>query len=66
MYGLLEKMDRFSNNRMNTQEQISFVQELIDIQMIWTMHQKYQDTARCMLGLGLVKPKTEEDKIKVL
>ena len=30
MFGILEKMDRFSNNLMTQDERIDFIQELVD------------------------------------
>tara|TARA_Y100000310_G_C20291361_1_gene627357 strand:+ start:87 stop:329 length:243 start_codon:yes stop_codon:yes gene_type:complete len=41
MFGLLEKMDKFSNERMSEEECIDFMQEIIDNGMVWEMHEKY-------------------------
>ena len=40
MFGILEKMDRFSNNLMTQDERIDFIQELVDTGMIYDMHDK--------------------------
>ena len=45
MFGILEKMDRFSNNLMEETEKVNFIQEIIDNKMVWDMAQKYQDAA---------------------
>ena len=45
MFGILEKMDRFSNNLMSKDETIDFIQELVDTGMIYDMHKKYQNAA---------------------
>ena len=54
MFGILEKMDRFSNNLMCDHEKVSFIQEIIDNKMVWDMAQKYQDAALCPYGLTLL------------
>ena len=41
MFGIIEKMEKFSNKLMTEDEQIDFIQEIIDNGMVWTMHQKY-------------------------
>ena len=45
MFGILEKMDRFSNNLMTQDERIDFIQELVDTGMVYDMHEKYQSAA---------------------
>ena len=52
MFGILEKMDRFSNNLMDDHEKVSFIQEIIDNKMVWDMAQKYQDAAIDLIGRG--------------
>jgi hypothetical protein len=41
MFGILEKMDKFSNETMTSEEKISFMQEVINTGLVWDMHQKY-------------------------
>ena len=41
MFGILEKMDRWSNKLMSEEESIDFIQEIIDNGMVWKMHEKY-------------------------
>ena len=41
MFGILEKMDKFSNEKMTNEEKISFTQEIINSGLVWDMHQKY-------------------------
>jgi len=55
MFGILEKMDRFSNNLMANEELISFIQELVDTGMIYDMHDKYQDAAIKLYAIGDVE-----------
>ena len=45
MFGILQKMDRFSNKLMSKDETIDFIQELVDTGMIYDMHKKYQNAA---------------------
>jgi len=40
-FGLLQKMDQFSNNQMSEDQKIDFIQNLIDVNMVWKMHEKY-------------------------
>jgi len=55
MFGILEKMDRFSNNLMANEELISFIQELVDTGMIYDMHDKYQNAAIKLYAIGDVE-----------
>ena len=55
MFGILEKMDRFSNNLMTSEEVISFIQELVDTGMIYDMHDKYQAAAIKLYAVGDVE-----------
>ena len=41
MFGILEKMDNFSNGQMTEEQKIDFMQEIIDNGMVWKMHEKY-------------------------
>ena len=41
MFGILEKMDNFSNGLMTEEQKIDFMQEIIDNGMVWQMHEKY-------------------------
>ena len=54
MFGLLQKMDRYSNKLMTEEEKIDFVQEIVDNGLVWDMHQKYQNAALNLIGLGKV------------
>ena len=54
MFGILEKMDRFSNNLMSREENIDFIQEIVDNGMVWQMHKKYIDEALFLMGQGKV------------
>ena len=40
MFGILEKMDRYSNQLMSEEEKIDFVQEIVDNGIVWDMHKK--------------------------
>ena len=39
MFGLIQKMDRYSNKLMSEREKIDFIQEIVDNGMVWDMHQ---------------------------
>ena len=54
MFGILDKMDRFSNCEMGDQEVIDFMQEIVDNGMVWDMHSKYIDHALFLMGQGKV------------
>jgi hypothetical protein len=54
MFGILEKMDRFSNNLMSQNERIDFIQELVDTGMVYDMHEKYQTAAIELINEGKV------------
>ena len=54
MFGILQKMDRFSNNLMAETEKISFFQEIVDNKMIYEMHEKYQHEAVSLVNQGKV------------
>lgn len=54
MFGLIQKMDRFSNKLMTQDEKIDFIQEIVDNQMVYDMHQKYQDAAFELISDGHV------------
>ena len=54
MFGILEKMDRFSNNLMSQDEKIDFIQELVDTGMVYDMHEKYQNAAIELISEGKV------------
>ncbi len=53
-FGILEKMDRFSNKLMSEDEKIDFIQEIVDCNMVWDMHSKYIDEALFLMGQGKV------------
>tara|TARA_Y100000310_G_C20385865_1_gene670368 strand:- start:198 stop:440 length:243 start_codon:yes stop_codon:yes gene_type:complete len=50
MFGILEKMDKFSNGQMTEEQKIDFMQEIIDNGMVWEMHGKYIAQAQEYLG----------------
>jgi hypothetical protein len=52
MFGLIEKMDKFSNAQMGEDEKIDFIQEIVDIGMVWDMHEKYISQAEKYLNTG--------------
>ena len=54
MFGILEKMDRFSNNLMTQDERIDFIQEIVDNEMVYDMHEKYQNAAIELISEGKV------------
>ncbi len=54
MFGILQKMDRFSNKLMSEEENIDFIQEIVDNGMVWDMHQKYIDRALFLMSRGKV------------
>ena len=54
MFGILQKMDRFSNNLMTQDERIDFIQELVDTEMVYDMHEKYQNAAIELISEGKV------------
>jgi len=51
-FGLLQKMDQFSNNQMSEDQKIDFIQNLIDVNMVWKMHEKYIAQAEKYLNAG--------------
>jgi len=54
MFGILEKMDRFSNKLMTKTEKVSFIQEIVDSGLVWDMHDKYVYAALTLIGRGEV------------
>ena len=54
MFGILEKMGRFSNNLMSEDQKIDFIQELVDTGMLYDMHHKYQEAALELISEGKV------------
>ena len=54
MFGILEKMDRFSNKLMTKTEKVSFIQEIVDSGLVWDMHDKYVYAALTLIGNGEV------------
>ena len=54
MFGILQKMDNYSNNLMNGEEKIDFIQEIVDNGMVWEMHEKYVKEAETLMGAGKV------------
>ncbi len=64
MFGLLQKMDRYSNNQMAEEEEIDFVQEIVDNGMVWDMHEKYVKEAETLMGAGKVVNLAIRRKVK--
>ena len=54
MFGILQKMDRFSNKLMSEEEKIDFMQEIVDNGLVWEMHSKYIDEAFSLMTQGKV------------
>jgi hypothetical protein len=52
MFGIIQKMNRFSNNLMADKERLSFLQEIIDNGMVFDMHPKYQNAALVEIARG--------------
>ena len=52
MFGLLQKMDNFSNGQMTEEQKIDFMQEVIDTGLVWDMHKKYISQAAEYLNVG--------------
>tara|TARA_E500000331_G_scaffold285389_1_gene279853 strand:+ start:244 stop:567 length:324 start_codon:yes stop_codon:yes gene_type:complete len=64
MFGIIEKMQRFSNNRMTEDEKIDFMQEIVDNGMVWDMHEKYRNEAKALMGAGKVVNLAIRRKVK--
>lgn len=64
MFGLIQKMDRYSNNLMTQDEKIDFIQEIVDNGMVWDMHQKYVKETKRLLGAGKVVNLAIRRKVK--
>ena len=54
MFGILQKMDYFSNNLMTEEQKIDFIQELVDFGLVWDMHEKYRNEAARLMDAGKV------------
>jgi hypothetical protein len=54
MFGILQKMDHFSNNLMTEDQKIDFIQELVDFGLVWDMHEKYRNEAARLMDAGKV------------
>ena len=64
MFGLLQKMDRYSNKLMSEEEKIDFIQEIVDNGMVWDMHSKYINEAKTLMGAGKVVNLAIRRKVK--
>jgi len=64
MFGILEKMDRYSNQLMSEEEKIDFVQEIVDNGIVWDMHEKYRNEAEARLNAGQVVNLAIRRKVK--
>ena len=64
MFGLLQKMDRYSNQLMNEEEKTDFVQEIVDNGMVWDMHEKYVKEAGRLIGAGKIVNLAIRRKVK--
>ena len=56
MFGILQKMDRFSNGKMDTFATMDFCQELIDCNQAFKMADKYRQEIKDLLTAGLLSP----------
>ena len=64
MFGILEKMDRYSNQLMSEEEKIDFVQEIVDNGIVWDMHKKYVTEALDLIDQGKVIELAVRQKVK--
>ena len=64
MFGLLQKMDRYSNNQMTEDQRIDFIHEIVDNGMVWDMHEKYRNEAAARLDAGQVVNLVIRRKVK--
>ena len=64
MFGIIQKMERFSNNLMTEDEKIDFMQEIVDNGMVWDMHEKYIKEAETLMGAGKVVNLAIRRKVK--
>ena len=64
MFGIIQKMERFSNNLMTEDEKIDFMQEIVDNGMVWDMHEKYRNEAETLMGAGKVVNLAIRRKVK--
>lgn len=64
MFGIIQKMERFSNNLMTEDEKIDFMQEIVDNGMVWDMHEKYRNEAKALMGAGKVVNLAIRRKVK--
>lgn len=64
MFGILEKMDRYSNQLMSEEEKIDFVQEIVDNGIVWDMHKKYVTEALDLIDQGKVIEMAIRRKVK--
>ena len=64
MFGLIQKMDRYSNKLMSEREKIDFIQEIVDNGMVWDMHEKYVKEAKTLMGAGKVVNLAIRRKVK--
>ena len=64
MFGLIQKMDRYSNNQMTEEEKTDFVQEIVDNGMVWDMHEKYVKEAGRLIGAGKIVNLAIRRKVK--
>ena len=64
MFGIIQKMERFSNNLMTEDEKIDFMQEIVDNGMVWDMHEKYRNEAKALMVAGKVVNLAIRRKVK--
>ena len=55
---MIEKIVRYENGEMNCSEMIDFFQELIDIDLCWSLQGNYGRTAKALIEEGLCNVKT--------
>ena len=54
MFGLIQKMDQFSNGKMDQFQKIDFCQELVTAKMAFQMADKYKAETLYLLNQGLL------------
>lgn len=57
-----EDLIKYENDEMTNEEEVVFIQKLIDTGMAWTLQGHYGRTAERFIKEGLCHPKQEEEK----
>jgi len=63
MFGLIQKMDQFSNGKMDQFQKMDFCQELVTAKLAFQMADKYKVETLELLNQGLLLP-SEGESIK--